>query len=304
MANTEQTSPTKQVIEEYRKNELTPKKTTAEAERDAADTRIEGSASNRQYKICAYVEGQRVSDFYNTLDFCEAIAAVSTSGQVSDRIKKVETKNGDLKKQFDEVVKAIKDLRVKLYDVEMKALDMADAYEDPSNADQIKALPNSIDKARVTLMVDVADKTHDQSNTAFSTAVDVAGIMTFTNIESLKGFGDNLSKKAVDFKKNVDDNVKKSNEDRGKAQQELGEASKILMLDTFGRKDPSVEIMAWKATDTFLGDGSNAKCVGSIEEVNGALKELADNYEHVGGITLEVSDGRPPKPRKNFDLDR
>ncbi len=304
MAITEQTSPTKQVIEEYRKNELTPKKTTAEAELSAADTRIDSSASNRQYKICAYVEGQRVSDFYNTLDFCEAIAAVSTSGQVSDRIKKVETKNGDLKKQFDDVVKGIKDLRAKLYEVEMKAYDMGDAYEDPTNADQIKALPSNIDKARVTLLIDVADKTHDQSNTAFSTAVDVAGIMTFTNIESLKSFGDTLSKKAVDFKKNVDDNVKKSGDDMVKAQQELSEASKTLMLDTFGKKDPSVEIMSWQATDTFLGDGSNANCIGSIEEVNGALRELADNYEHVGGINLEVSDGRPAKPHKKFDPNR
>ena len=151
MANTEQTSssksPTTVVIEEYVKNDLTPKRDTAKAELTAAQTKIDSSASNRQYKICAYVKGQEVLNFYNTLDFCEAISTVSASGEVSNKIKKVETKNGDLKKQFDEVVKSIKDLRAKLYDVEMKAYEMGDAYEDPSNKDQISALGGIPDRS-------------------------------------------------------------------------------------------------------------------------------------------------------------
>ena len=303
MANTEQTSPSKSpttvVIEEYVKNDLTPKRDTAKAELTAAQTKIDSSASNRQYKICAYVKGQEVLNFYNTLDFCEAISTVSASGEVNNKIKKVETKNGDLKKQFDDVVKSIKDLRAKLYDVEMKAYEMGDAYEDPSNKDQISALGGIPDlKPSVEKMVEMADKTHDQSNKAFVTAIDVAGIMTFANVESLKGFGDNLSKKTADFKKNIDDNVKKAGDDAKKAQQELGDASKLLMLDKLAAKDPSVEITSMNNTEKFLGNGDNTQCdkLGTIEDVNTVLKEAADNYAH-GGADLEVIKPVLNKPR-------
>jgi hypothetical protein len=308
MVNNGQASPTAQVIEEYKKNELIPKRDTAQAELTAADTRVECSASNRQYKICTYVEGQRVSNFYNTLDFCEAIAAVSTSSQVVERITKVEAKNADLKKQFDEVVKAVKDLRMKLYDVEMKAYDMGDAYEDPTNTDQVTVLQTNIglDKAKVTLLVDRADKTHDQSNMAFSTAVDVAGTMTFTNIESLKGFGAVLSKKTTDFKKNVDDNVKKSGEDMKKAQQDLSDASKTLMLDTFSRKDPAVEIASWNDTEAFLSASKDLNLLGSISDLNITLSQLANNYEDIDEVKLDTYQGVPEKSgvKVKFDPNR
>jgi hypothetical protein len=306
MATNGQISPTIQVIEEYKKNELTPKRETAQAELTAADTRVDSAASNRQYKICTYVEGQRVSDFYNTLDFCEAIAAVSTSGQVQEKIKKVEGQNADLKKQFDDIVKSVKDLRAKLYTVEMSAYEVGDAYEDPSNADQVNVLRKEIklDKAQVTLLVDRADKTRDQANTAFSTAVDVAGTMTFSNIETLKPFGDVLSKKTADFKKNVDEAAKKSGEDGKKAQQELGEASKTLMLETLSRKEPAVQVAAWNATEAFLNTADLDK-FGSIQDVNTALSELANNYKDVG-VKLDTYQGVPQKDgtKVKFDPNR
>ena len=292
MANTEQTSPsqTQQVIADYKKNELTPKINAAKAELEAAKIQTESSASNRQYKICAYVKGQDVLNFYNTLDFCEAIATVSASGEVSNKIKKVETKNGDLKKQFDEAVKAIKDLRTKLYDVEMKAYEVGDAFEDPANKDQTLLLKGFLNNSVVDEMVEVADKAHDQSNKAFVTAVDVAGIMTFANVESLKEFGDILSKKTTDFKKNVDDNVKKATDDAKKAQQELGDASKTLMLDKLSQKDPSADKKGLETTETFLEDDT-CDCKTNIVTINQVLKESADNYEH-GGVDLETV--RPP----------
>jgi hypothetical protein len=307
MANNGQMSPTEQIIGDYIENTLTPKRNTAQAELTAADTRVDSAASNRQYKICTYVEGQRVTDFYNTLDFCEAIAAVSASGQVQEKIKKVETKNTDLKKQFDEVVKAVKELRTKLYDVEMKAYEVGDAYEDPSNADQIKVLNDNkvgVDKATVNLLMDRADKTHDQANTAFSTAVDVAGTMTFTNIETLKPFGETLSKKTAEFKKNVDESVKKSGDDVKKAQQELGEASKTLMLETLSRKEPAVEVAAWDDTEKFLLT-TNLDYLGSIQDANTALSELANNYKDVG-VKLDTYEGVPQKGGvvKKFDPNR
>jgi hypothetical protein len=281
MANTEQTSPTKQVIEDYKNNELTPKMNAIKAELDAAQTKTDSSASNRQYKICAYVEGQEMLNFYNTLDFCEAISVVSASGQVGDKIKKVEAKNGELKKQFDDVVKSIKDLRAKLYEVEMKAYDMGDAFEDPTNKDQIMALRGIVDKPTVEKLVDMSDKTHDQANLAFSTAVDVAGILTFANVESLKGFGDALSKKTADFKKNVDENVKKAADDVKKAQQELADASKALMVNKLSGKDPSVENKGLAMTAEFLGDGGNAicDCLPTIEQV---CADLERNYNTDG----------------------
>lgn len=293
MANTAQTSATTLVIGEYKENILTPKLAAVNAELIAAQTKIDSSASNRQYKICAYVKGQEVLNFYNTLDFCEAISTVSASSEVTNKIKKVEAQNGDLKKQFDDVVKSIKDLRAKLYDVEMKAYEMGDAYEDPSNKDQTGLLKDFLSKSDVEKLVEMADKTHDQSNVAFSTAVDVAGILTFANVESLKGFGDALSKKTADFKKNVDDNVKKGNDDTKKAQQELGDASKALMLDKLAAKDPSVEIKGLTVTGAFLGNGDNSQCdcLSTIADINTTLKEAAENYEH-GGVDLEVV--KPP----------
>lgn len=277
MAANDPTSPTKQVIEDYKNIELTPKMNAVKAELEAAKTKTDSSASNRQYKICAYVEGQELLNFYNTLDFCEAISAVSASGQVGDKIKKIEAKNGELKKQFDDVVKSIKDLRTKLYEVEMKAYDVGDAFEDPANKDQIMVLRDFLQKPTVENLVDMSDKTHDKSNRAFSTAVDVAGILTFANIESLKGFGDALSQKTVDFKKNVDDNVKKAADDLKKAQQELGEASKALMVNKLVGKDYSVEDEGLAATDEFLGNGDNAicDCLPTIEKV---CQDLEDSY--------------------------
>lgn len=271
---------TKQVILDYKTNELTPKLNAVQAELSAAQTKTKSSESNRQYKICAYVKGQEVLNFYNTLDFCEAISAVATSGQIGDKIKKLDAKNGELKKQFDDVVKAVKDLRAKLYDVEMKTYEVGDAFEDPTNRDQIVALDRMITVGHMNALVDMADKAHDQSNAAFNTAVDVAGILTFANTESLKGFGDALTQKTADFKKNIDENVKKTTEDVKKSQQELSEASKALMVNKLTAKDPSVECTGLNKTGEFLGEGDNVACdcldPATIAEV---WAELEKNYE-------------------------
>jgi hypothetical protein len=281
--NEQQSSPTKQVILDYKKNELTPKLNAAQAESRAAQTKTKSSESNRQYKICAYVKGQEVLNFYNTLDFCEAISAVATSGQIGDKIKKLDAKSGELKKQFDDVVKFIKDLRAKLAEVETKTYDVGDAFEDPSNRDQIVALGGMITIGDMNALVDMADKAHDQSNFAFSTAVDVAGILTFANTESLKGFGDALSQKTADFKKNIDENVKKTTEDVKKSQQELSDASKALMVNKLTAMDPSVECTGLNKTSAFLGEGDNTACdcldPATIKEVCEALEKIYDEPE-------------------------
>ena len=295
-ANEQQSSPTKQVILDYKKKELTPKLKAVEAELNAAQTKTKSSESNRQYKICAYMKGQEVLNFYNTLDFCEAISAVATSGQIGDKIKKLDTKNGELKKQFDDVVKAVKDLRTKLSEVEMKTYEVGDAFEDPMNRDQINALDRTITVKDMNALVEMADKAHDQSNVAFSTAVDVAGILTFANTESLKGFGDALSQKTADFKKNIDENVKKTAEDVKKAQQELSEASKSLMVNKLTANDPSVESKGLKKTDAFLGEGDNAACdcldPATIAEVWEALEK---NYEEPESDNTRAVKAAPKK---------
>jgi ABC-type transport system involved in cytochrome bd biosynthesis fused ATPase/permease subunit len=305
MASTEQQSSlTKQVILDYKKNELTPKLNAVQAEVNAAQTKTKSSESNRQYKICAYVKGQEVLNFYNTLDFCEAISAVATSGQIGDKIKKLDAKNGELKKQFDDVVKAVKDLRAKLSEVETKAYEAGDAFEDPSNRDQINALDRMITVNDMNALVDMADKAHDQSNGAFSTAVDVAGILTFANTESLKGFGDALSQKTADFKKNIDENVKKTTEDVKKSQQELSEASKSLMVNKLTAKDPSVDCTGLNKTDAFLGEGDKAACdcldPATIAEVWATLEKNYEEPERDNARAVKAAskkdNGRKGKP--------
>ena len=294
--NEQQSSPTKQVILDYKKNELTPKLKAAQAELNAAQTKTKSSESNRQYKICAYMKGQEVLDFYNTMDFCEAISAVATSSQIGDKIKKLDTKNGELKKQFDDVVKSVKDLRTKLYAVEMMAYEAGDAFEDPTNRDQINALDRTITVAHMNDLVEMADKAHDQSNAAFNIAVDVAGILTFANTESLKGFGDSLSQKTADFKKNVDDNVKKTTEDVKKSQQELSDASKALMVNKLTAKDPSVDCTSLNKTGEFLGEGDNAACdcldPATIAEV---WVNLEKNYDGTDSDNARVVKAVPKK---------
>ncbi len=302
--NEQQSSPTKQVILDYKTNELTPKLNAVQAELSAAQTKTKSSESNRQYKICAYMKGQEVLNFYNTLDFCEAISAVATSGQIGDKIKKLDTKNGELKKQFDDVVKSVKDLRAKLYAVEMATYEAGDAFEDPTNRDQIVALNRTLTVEDMNKLVEMADKARDQSNAAFNTAVDVAGILTFANTESLKGFSDALSQKTADFKKNIDENVKKTTEDVKKSQQELSDASKALMVNKLAAKDPSVERMGLDKTDAFLGEGDNAACdcldPATIAEV---WAELEKNYEEpesgsarAAKVAPKKDNGRKGKP--------
>ena len=298
MGNSSNTTMTAKAIADYRAD-LATRIQTATADAASATTSQGSANSNRQYKICAFNKTQDTLTFYANLDFCTAIEAQQNGIKIGDKITAIGKQYDDFQKKFNDALKAIKGLRTQLLDVENKAYDVGNQFEDPCNVEQVRKLKDVTNKTMVMeQLIKPADDASDQANLTFATAVDIAGIQTFSSIDSLKNFGMGLKDKTDGFKKNVDENSKKATDDLKKAQTELGKATETLIVGMLTSKDSAVLLASEQATDGTLGN--DGFCGGLPDD---KIKTICQDIENRFSQTETTESPNrpskaPPPPRQ------
>ena len=243
----------------------------ASAARTTKDTYI----ANRDNKVCCVIKADETTSLYRNIDFYVAIDANCKAEVIEKSIDDLLKKSGDLEKAIAEAVKSIKLIKDKAIELKAKACDLDTQSKDSCNSQQLIILNNHFaDKCSdivvpddtgndgekgvfSAILKDIINKTGvvcRKADKAFSSAVSIAGIQTFSNIKSLKEMSKQVTLVIKDFKKDVDANVKTSTDELKKAQDDLAAAVKDVSLKTLEEHKESVKYEGVAFTMDFLCD--------------------------------------------------
>lgn len=219
---------------------------------EASATITESKKETRDTQVCCVLKAEETSKVYRNMDYYVAIDASCKTEQIEKNIDDLIKKSGSLGAAINEAVQCINGIKAKTAELKAKACDLDTQMRDSCNSQQLNILDKHFSgKCEVVkpndsgsedcfldfkdIVKDLASKTEEiwsKSDTAFTNAVNISGIQTFSNVKSLKELSKTVAACVKDFKKNVDENVKGSTDELAKAHDELAKAAKEVATKT------------------------------------------------------------------------
>ncbi len=185
----EEKSPTNDFIDKCKK-ELCHEKVAAQSKEDACCTDVNSQDQDNQYKICCLVTTQKTNQFYQNFKFCIGQPGARTGENTEAKIEELIKKEEDLKTKFKDLTKMIKSSRDKMKAAVECACGLERCFdeEERCNPDILKALEDGIPgfKSQVLECSTETEKCYEKLNTAFDSAIDISGILTFSDVDSLQ----------------------------------------------------------------------------------------------------------------------
>ena len=227
----EEKSPTNDFIEKCKK-ELCDEKVAAASESEACKKEEEALDQDRQYKICCLVNSQEANTFYQNFKFCIGQPGSKTTEKSVDKIKDLIEKEKNLNSQYKDLTKMIKEARDKMKAAVECACGLERCFdeEERCNPDILKALEDGIDgfRNRILECKSETENCYEKLNKAFDSAIDISGILTFSDVDSLESPGNNLKEKIAELTKDYDEAIKTTSENVTKNIDSLTECLDLL----------------------------------------------------------------------------
>lgn len=219
----------------------------------------------RSYAACSLEKSETTFSYYRDLNNAELSDMKSSSEIIKANIDKHAMMDTvDLGKEINDTSKLLNELKNKLHEANNAACSMRNCLQSllgfkddcvPKQLECVTALAKTLSK--------------DGRNVA-DAMVSVAGIHTFSNIETLQPFADRLTTKLSSLKGEVDSLAVKARGNEEDAQSELSEVLERLNIEEFECFNTSANINAYDSTRNFICKG---EC-RSIECVNEICKKL------------------------------
>ena len=168
---------------------LTNEHTLHTQELDTSKIKIEAWEVVRAYAICSLAKSEHTFEYYRDLTNYELFDMKDSVQIIKGNIDKHVKQDEELDKLILDVSKSLNDLQVKLHDVNNAACTMLNCLQSTLNFKDDK-IPEQLKE--------VIDKAKDLSKggkQAAEAMVKVAGIHTFSNLETLQPFGTSLINK-------------------------------------------------------------------------------------------------------------
>ena len=259
------------------KKELKSEKILLQGAAEAAKKVKETFEANRNNKVCYMLKADETARLYRNIDIYVAIDANTRAETIEKNIDDLVKKSSDLEKAISEAVKCIKTIKHKAAELKAKACDLDTQTKDSCNQQQLTILDAHFsEKCKVSapggtgdffdfkaIVAHVLTKTgeiYKNADTAFNSAVSIAGIQTFSNVKSLKEMSKQMTLCIKDFKKDVDTNVKTGDDELKKAQEELAKSVKEVSLKTMEEHKESVKYEGVAFTLDFVCDPGCEDC--------------------------------------------
>lgn len=197
------------------------------------------------YKKCMFVWTEENYQVYRNLEICVGTELIQVNDTIKDNIAGYIKENKSLGDTLKDILKKVKDVKSKVYDLREMACKLENCMKDSCNCNQMtillgKAPDNCKDKTgqqpppsgnRPSACDDVENIFNDLKcmpkslaldiDSIFAAAADVVGIQVFSNINTLDGLQKTLYDQAKAFDKQVQDAMKKGSTDLQKAQDDL-----------------------------------------------------------------------------------
>lgn len=293
--------PTQEFIDQCIKT-LEDEKKTKRAQGKAYDLRCDLLECVEDYKICCLVKSREVWDTYNNLDLCYTVAAYKKVVLLNEDIKKYCDKEKELEQKLKEAVKCVKETKTKLNDVVNEACKIDRCIKEEKRCkkglhEQLKGANNEWKELLESIETGSVD-CFTKACEAFDVGVDVVGLQTFVDIESLKKLGEDLAGYMDAYTKDMSTNIQKAEAEWKKAREEVVQITKELMAGKFAKCDADNCKDAVEDTLEFLCDPDACdNLYPSLEELCQKVKEnfgkeIGEEYEED-----EKHKKSPPKQR-------
>lgn len=253
--------------------QLTDQHTLHTQELDASKIKIEGWEAVRAYAICSLAKSEQTFEYYRDLTNYELFDMNDSVQRIKANIDEYVKQDGELSKLISDVSKSLNDLQVKLHDANNAACAMRNclqstlSFKDDKMPEELKGV---IEKAK--------DLSKDGKQAA-EAMVKVAGIHTFSNLETLQPFGTSLTNKLTALKTLTDGLIATAKADQEKSQTELLGVLKELNIAEFGPFRTVAEINAEDNTLNFIckEECEPIECVEKICMSLGSKESEASN---------------------------
>ncbi len=253
MAKENTSTPTKDILDKC-KLDLCKEKVALNSAKDAKV--IDFNAQKdivQRYKICCLVKAEETNKLYRHVDYQVAIRSVKESKLIQEKVKGMGDMYTALDKNFKDLVKKIQDTKKKMEDAVEAAekLDRCIDEEERCNPGLFQVLgevkvetsgpstdpPGNGETDIWTFINDkVKSKTddcYDKLLDAYDASIEVAGIMTFINIDSLKPGADKVAELVAGFRKDIEENTKSSAGAMDTATKELAKSMEEMVAIRF-----------------------------------------------------------------------
>lgn len=231
-------SPTEEIINQCIED-LKDQKKVHHANASASWKAIELKKEVEQYKTCCLVKSREIWDLYVNLDLCYVVKGYNRSVLIKGDIQTLCDKEKAMEKKLKDAVKMIKEVKTKLNDVVDEACKLDRCVKEEKRCkkglhDQLKNDKTS--KEWDDLLSCVEEHSVDCYNLAcktFDAGVDVIGIQTFVDMDSLKTLAADLQTKMTDLKTDIHSVSAKAEAEWKKALEELLTVKAELVSGTF-----------------------------------------------------------------------
>jgi hypothetical protein len=242
-------------------------------ELDTTKTKIEAWEVVRAYAICSLAKSEQTFEYYQDLTNFELFDMNDSVQIIKANIDEGVKQDDELGKLILDVSKSLNDLQVKLHDANNAACTMRNCLQSTLSFKDDK-LPEQLK--------DVIGKAKDLSKggkQAAEAMVKVAGIHTFSNLETLQPFGTSLANKLIALRTLTDGLIATAKKDQETSQTELLDVLKQLNKVEFESFRTAVKINAEKNTLDFIckEECEPIECVEKICMSLGSKESEASN---------------------------
>ncbi|MCW5599973.1 hypothetical protein [Nitrosomonas sp.] len=182
----------------------------------------------RAYAICSLSKSEETFDYYRDLTNYELFDMNDSAQIIKTNIDGYVKQDADLDKLIGGVSKSLNDLQVKLHDANNAACAMRNCLQSTLSFKDDK-IPNQLKD-----VIDKAKNLSKEGKQAAEAMVKVAGIHTFSNLETLQPFSTNLTNKLTALKTLTDGLIAAAKKDQETSQAELLGVLKQLNTVEFG----------------------------------------------------------------------
>lgn len=236
----------------------------AESTKKVKETVFAQKYTVKNFRTCTLLRAQAACDEYTNIKNCITTILGQSAVEIQANIDAYITYGKDTETALTAAFKAIKGAKSKLAAVNDAACRLENCIKDSCNSEQLRILKDGFDelivkgKTEKTFIEHIneiqskVDMANDTGLGAFEIGVKVAGIQKFTNIKSLKGFGNNLQEGIDLLVGDVAENVTYSKGKKEKAQEELTTALQELTTAKFKKFNATLKLKSLKESEKYV----------------------------------------------------
>ena len=239
---------------------------------EASLINIESFETARGYALCCRAKSEETAEYYRDLDNFELFDMKKSAEIIKVNIDNLVKQDTELGNMIKAASKLLKDLKMKLQDSNDAACQMRNCLQSLLNFKEHE-VPEEL-----TCVTDLAKKLSKHGQEAAAAMVKVAGIHTFSNLETLQPFGSKLTETVTALKSCTDSLIATAKTDEEKAQGDLTKVLEELNAEEFKSFGTTGVVNAHNSTLGFICEGEcqPIECVEEICKEIGKCESEAD----------------------------